>query len=61
MWGEKAVNKLRKIWGTQPHNGIDCLLGAPQFAELSLKTYCINVGVGEFHTPLSEKSDIIKS
>ncbi len=56
MWkGGESLEKLRRVWGTPPHDGIDCQLTHP-----SLNTYCIQIGVGEFHLPMTELSDIIK-
>lgn len=56
MWkGGESLEKLRRLWGTPPHDGIDCQLIDP-----SIKTYCIQIGVGEFHSPLVEPSDIPK-
>ena len=56
MWrGGESLEKLRRLWGTPPHDGIDCQLVHP-----SITSYCIQVGVGEFHIPLNEWSDIPK-
>jgi hypothetical protein len=57
LWkGGASLEKLRRIWGTLPYDGIDCRLSDP-----SIKSYCIQVGVGEFHTPVTERSDIPKT
>jgi hypothetical protein len=57
MWkGGQTIEKLRNLWGTRPHNDIDCLLKD----DPTIKSYCIQVGVGEFHFPYVEPSDIPK-
>ena len=60
MWRGEAVEKLRKIWSSRPHDDIDCRLEGTRPGDPPLKTYCINVGVGAHHWPLSEGSDIRK-
>mmetsp|Transcript_25802 Transcript_25802/g.44049 ORF Transcript_25802/g.44049 Transcript_25802/m.44049 type:complete len:361 (-) Transcript_25802:87-1169(-) len=50
-----SLKKLRDVWSQQPYNDIDCRLSDP-----SLKSYCINVGVGEFRAPRDNRSDIKK-
>lgn len=56
LWrGGESLEKLRRLWGTPPHDGIDCLLTDP-----SINTYCIQIGVGDFHAPMTELSDIPK-
>ena len=61
MWrGEETVRKLREVWGAKPHKDIDCQLSSERSWEHSLNSYCINVGVGVSHRPVSEGSDILK-
>ena len=56
MWkGGKSLEKLRRLWSTPPLDGIDCMLTDP-----SIKTYCIQIGVGEYHFPVLEPTDIPK-
>ena len=54
--GGESAQKLRKLWGKKPYNDIDCRLGM----DPSLKSYCIQVGIGKFHMPDGEHSDIQK-
>lgn len=50
-----SVQKLHQVWSRKPYNTVDCALSDP-----SLKSYCINIGIGEFHKPLQEMTDIPK-
>jgi hypothetical protein len=52
---DDSLEKLRKVWSQTPYNTVDCRLSDP-----SLKSYCINIGIGEFHKPLAEMTDIPK-
>ena len=54
LWkGGDSLRNLRRVWDVQPDNGIDCQLQDP-----SINAYCIQIGVGEFHFPLTERSDV---
>merc|ERR1711862_1018850 len=55
MWRSDSVQKLRDVWSERPYDDIDCRL-----THKSLKSYCINIGVGHFHKPKNEKSDVTK-
>ena len=54
-----SVEKLRVLWSRQPYEDIDCALTS-RSSEVGLNSYCIQTGVGSFHYPSSEYSDIPK-
>jgi hypothetical protein len=58
LWrGGESLQKLKRIWEGLPHDDVDCLLhDHPSF--ITINTYCIQIGVGEFHFPWGELSDI---
>lgn len=53
LWREESIPKLRRVWEQQPFDDIDCRL-----TDWSLKTYCIQIGVGKFKKPKYERTDI---
>ena len=58
LWkgGGPSLEKVRTVWSQIPYNDLDCRLSDP-----SLNSYCINIGIGEFRTPVGEITDIPKS
>ena len=56
LWREESVFKLERLWSQEPFDAIDCRLTTE-----SLKSYCVNIGVGSLQTVDVESSDIPKS
>jgi hypothetical protein len=60
LWrGGESLQKLRRLWGVVPRDDVDCLLHHHNLSH-TINTYCIQVGIGEYHNPLAESSDISK-
>jgi hypothetical protein len=54
-----TVHKLREMWSTVPYEGVDCTI-AQWGKSHDLKSYCINIGVGDLYRIESELTDILK-
>ena len=53
LWNgrKSSMGKLRQVWSQQPYDDIDCRLSNTTH---DIKSYCINVGIGEFYHPFNE-------
>jgi hypothetical protein len=58
LWrGGESLQKLKKIWAGLPIDDVDCLLHHHPLSS-TINTYCLQIGIGEFHSPLDEISDV---
>jgi hypothetical protein len=56
LWREESIAKLRAMWGRTPYDDVDCIVARTS----SIRSYCVNVGVGDMFVIDSEVSDIPK-
>jgi len=53
LWRGDRIQNIRKIWSKQPYSDIDCRL-----TNSDIHSYCVNIGIGEFHVFSSERTNI---
>jgi hypothetical protein len=56
LWREESIHKLRAMWGRIPYDDVDCVIARTP----SIRSYCVNVGIGDMFVIDSEVTDIPK-
>ena len=59
VWRDRAIPKLRHIWSTLPYDDVDCRI--THLGGKSLKSYCIQIGLGDLININSEETSIPKN
>jgi hypothetical protein len=54
---EESISRLKSMWGQTPFDDVDCIIGRTEW----IKSYCVNIGVGDMFNFFSEGSDIPKT
>jgi hypothetical protein len=54
LWKGTSVHKLKEMWSKVPSGEADCQISYTP----SVKSYCVNIGLGDLYQIESEKSDI---
>jgi hypothetical protein len=54
LWKGTSVHKLKEMWSKVPYNDADCQISSTP----SVKSYCVNIGLGGLYSIKSERSDI---
>jgi hypothetical protein len=56
LWRGSSVHKLRDMWSSMPYEDADCAI--TQWGDRGIRSYCINMGLGDLYYIDSELSDI---
>jgi hypothetical protein len=56
LWRRSSLHKLRSMWGRIPYDDVDCVISRTP----SVRSYCVNIGVGDMYVIHAEETDIPK-
>jgi len=53
----ESTSRVKSMWGQTPFDDVDCIVGLTKW----INSYCVNIGVGDILSFITEGSDIPKT